>query len=164
MWFVASCLQASFSNLLPDEALYWMYSKHLAWGYYEHAPGIAPVIKAGYELLQSQLGVRIFPIIMMCGAIYLLEKIVVPRKLISFYLAVSSFAAIHILGILAVPDALLFFFSVSFLYLYKQYLLRDQLWIAVLLGINVACLLLSKYHGILIILFTLLSNIKLLTQ
>ena len=50
------------AGLLPltaDEAYYWMWSKHLAFGYYDHPPAIAWIIRAGTALLgDTAFGVR----------------------------------------------------------------------------------------------------------
>ena len=38
---------AAWTPLTFDEAYYWMWSKHLAGGYYDHPPGVALVIRLG---------------------------------------------------------------------------------------------------------------------
>src|SRR3981081_1326481 len=38
---------AAWTPLTFDEAYYWMWSKHLAFGYYDHPPMVALVIRAG---------------------------------------------------------------------------------------------------------------------
>lgn len=164
LWLSCSLVQATFSNLIPDETLYWKYSQQLAWGYFEHAPGIALFIKAGNSLFHNELGVRLSSILFMCGAIYFVERIIQPRRLALFYMSVASIAVLHILAILAVPDAPLFFFTASFLLLYKKYLMTDKWYLAVLLSVNTTLLLLSKYHGILIIFFAIISNLQLLRR
>ncbi len=54
--------------LLPlsgDEAYYWLWSKRLAAGYYDHPPAIAFLIRAGTMLFgDTSLGVRLFPVLM----------------------------------------------------------------------------------------------------
>ena len=37
---------AAFTPITFDEAYYWMWSKHLAGGYYDHPPMVAVVIRA----------------------------------------------------------------------------------------------------------------------
>ncbi len=164
LWFAFSVIQALFSNLIPDETLYWNYSQRLAWGYFEHPPAIALAIKMGYSLLHNELGVRLFSILSMCCAIYFIEQIIQPRRLVLFYMSVASIAILHILSILAVPDAPLFFFTACFFLLYKKYLLSDNRGLAVLLAINTTLLLLSKYHGVLIVFFAVISNLHLLRR
>src|SRR5258708_26320264 len=38
---------AAWTPLTFDEAYYWMWSKHLAGGYYDHPPGVAAGIRLG---------------------------------------------------------------------------------------------------------------------
>jgi hypothetical protein len=40
-----------------DEAYYWQWSKNLAWGYYDHPPLIAFMIRAGTSSLFSAIRV-----------------------------------------------------------------------------------------------------------
>jgi 4-amino-4-deoxy-L-arabinose transferase-like glycosyltransferase len=50
--------------LFPDEAYYWVWSRHLAAGYYDHPPGIPLLIRGGTGLAgASALGVRILPVL-----------------------------------------------------------------------------------------------------
>ena len=55
-------LRGVLSAFLPlsfDEAYYWMWSKHLAWGYYDHPPMVAFMIRAGTMLFgDTSFGVR----------------------------------------------------------------------------------------------------------
>lgn len=56
-------LRAVFAAMLPlsaDEAYYWLWSKHLAAGYYDHPPAIAWLIAPGTWLLgDGAIGVRL---------------------------------------------------------------------------------------------------------
>lgn len=164
LWFIVSALQAYFTNLIPDEAYYWKYSQELAWGYFDHPPFIAVMIKAGYTLLHNELGVRLFSIFAMMGSVYLTERLTRPKSLVLFYCSITSFAILHIIGLLAVPDAPLLFFTACFFFLYRRYTERENLLNVLLLPVCIALLLLSKYHGILVIFFTLLSDLKLLRR
>lgn len=48
--------------LLPDEAYYWEWSRHLQAGYFDHPPAIALLIAAGTSLFgDTRLGVRVGP-------------------------------------------------------------------------------------------------------
>ena len=52
---------ASGAGLHVDEAQYWDWSRHLAWGYWSKPPGIATLIAASTSLLgDGLLGVRLF--------------------------------------------------------------------------------------------------------
>ncbi len=160
-WILISILQARFTGLLNDEAYYWEYSRNLAWGYFDHPPMIALLIKAGYFLFPNELGVRFFIILISTGTIYFIEKILQPPDRLLFYAIVASIGIFQIGGIIAVPDIPLLFFSSTFFWLYKRYLVNEKLSDSLLLALNIALLLMSKYHGILIIGFTVLSNFNL---
>src|ERR1700751_6314441 len=56
---------AAFTPLTFDEAYYWMWSKHLAGGYYDHPPMVAFVIRAGTMIAgDTELGVRLVSILL----------------------------------------------------------------------------------------------------
>ena len=57
-WLVLALIQAWGTELFDDEAYYWVYSKFLDWGYFDHPPMIAVLIKIGYFIFPSELGVR----------------------------------------------------------------------------------------------------------
>jgi 4-amino-4-deoxy-L-arabinose transferase-like glycosyltransferase len=164
LWIILSVVQASFTELFHDEAYYWLYSNKLDWGYFDHPPAIALFIKLGYLFFQNELGVRLFIILLNTGTIFLIEKILQPKNLKLFYAIIASVVLIHYGSVLAVPDIPLLFFTASFLYLYKRYTLQPNWWLMALLGINAGLLLLSKYHGILVILLTIFSNPKMLKK
>src|SRR5665647_2268018 len=63
VWGGLNLLQAFLTPLNNDEAYYWMYSKYLDWGYFDHPPMIALMIKTGYLLFRDELGVRLLVVI-----------------------------------------------------------------------------------------------------
>src|SRR5579883_2961745 len=47
-------------NLVPDEAFYWLWTRHVAGGYLDHPPMIAWILWLSTRLLgDTQLGVRL---------------------------------------------------------------------------------------------------------
>jgi 4-amino-4-deoxy-L-arabinose transferase-like glycosyltransferase len=61
---VARLLLAAITPLVPDEALYWEWSRQLAPGYFAHPPVIALLIRAGTEVFgATPFGVRVFPVL-----------------------------------------------------------------------------------------------------
>lgn len=163
-WLLLSLLQANYTELLADEAYYWKYAQNLSWGYFDHPPMVAVFIKAGYGILHNELGVRLLFVFGSVGFLYLLELLTRPKRLALFYMSIASVGAFHFLGFLALPDLPLLLFSVLFLYLYRQYLQQTNLWTILSLSITTTLLLLSKYHGILVIGFTVLANPTLLKK
>lgn len=157
-------IQAANTQLIDDEAYYWVYSKFLDWGYYDHPPMIAILIKMGFAIIQSELGVRLFIIAASTGTVYLLEKIVQPSNQKLFYAIILNIAAINFAGFIAVPDIPLFFFVAVYLFWYQKFLRESNLLNTIGWSIAMALMLYSKYHGVLVIFFTVLSNLKLLTK
>ncbi len=161
--FILNLLQAYLTGLHADEAYYWVYSRFLAWGYFDHPPMVAIYIKAGYSLFQNTLGLRLVTVFSGIGSVYLLwliiKQYVVNVQL--FIIIFSSVLIFHVFGFITTPDAPLLFFSVLFLYVYQIYLKEDQLKWALLLGVVCASLLFSKYHGVLLLFFVSLSNLNL---
>ena len=60
----AVVMLASGAGLHVDEAQYWDWSRHLAWGYWSKPPGIAALIAASTWLAgDSVLGVRLLAMV-----------------------------------------------------------------------------------------------------
>src|SRR5215213_422928 len=58
-------IAAAFTPITFDEAYYWMWSKHLAGGYYDHPPMVAVVIRLGTVIAgDTELGVRLVSILL----------------------------------------------------------------------------------------------------
>ena len=163
LWAVLNFIQAAFMDLHPDEAYYWLYSKFLAWGYFDHPPMVALFIKLGDSLMHNPLGLRFITVVTTTTAFYLLWKVVsvYTYNLTLFILLSASIVLFHVYGFVTTPDSPLFFFTALFLYVYQRYLKKDSYLIASILALIIACLLYSKYHAILILFFTILSNFKL---
>lgn len=69
---------------------------------------------------------------------------------------------LQLYGFIAVPDGPLMLFTALFLWSYKHFTERSN-WLAVLfIAVSLAGLAYSKYHGALVLLFTVLSNLRLL--
>lgn len=165
-WFTINCLQAFFTELHPDEAYYWVYSRYLDWGYFDHPPMIALFIKAGYALFQNELGLRLMVVIATTCSIYITWLIAQSYKVSAktFILLSTPLFVLHIYGFIATPDAPLLLASTLFYYQFRKYQQKDQLSSAFLLALLSACLVYSKYHGILLIGFTLLSDLSIVKR
>src|ERR1043165_4377694 len=161
---VVNVIQCCFTGLLNDEAYYWLFSKHLAWGYFDHPPMIALFIATGDSLLHNETGVRLLSILSSTLVVYILYRMVEDEGSKLFYLVLFSITPLLPICFFWVPDMPLLFFTACFFLVYKKYTERDSLPIALLLGVCMALMLYSKYHGVLVILFVLLSNISLLKR
>lgn len=168
IWLIINVLQAAFTGLDPDEAYYWMYAHQLDWGYFDHPPAIALLIKLGYALIPNELGVRLGAIVLQTLSFYIiwliLGKPAEKSKIWTLIALLAAMPMLEVYGFIATPDAPLLFFSVLFFWLYQRFVEKESWANTLLLGVCMAALLYSKYHGVILIFFTLLSNLKLLLK
>jgi hypothetical protein len=163
-WFVLNLLQVSLMELTSDEGYYWFYAQHLQWGYYDHPPMIAAMIRLGTFLFPGELGVRFFNVVFSTAGLSLFFSLLPDqyKKKQRTYLVLLSAPLLHYLTFLVFPDGPLLFFSLLFLVVYKKFLQEQNMSIAMLLGLVLALMAYSKYHGALVLLFTIIANPKLL--
>lgn len=163
-WLVLGLIQSLYTELQDDEAYYWVYGKFLDWGYFDHPPMIALLTKMGYAIFPNELGVRLFPLLLNTASLLIIEKLINKKNPALFYAIVLSIAVLQLTGFAAVPDTPLIFFSALFFLCYRYFLDRPSFITCLMLGLAMACLCYSKYHAVLVIFFTLLSNLRLFTR
>ena len=145
---------AAWTPLTFDEAYYWMWSKHLAGGYYDHPPAVAYVIRAGTMIAgDTELGVRLASILLalpMSFAVYRTAAILFGGIRVAatatILLNVTLMAAVGTL--IVTPDAPLLVASSFVLFFLAKVLEtgRGAWWLAV--GAAVGAALLSKYTAL----------------
>ncbi len=164
--FVLNLVQSHFTELIYDEAYYWYYSQKLDWGYFDHPPMVAFLIKLSSFFFNGELGVRFMSCILSAGTYALLWELIDNHKkkdyIVHFFLLVFSMTLMNAYGFLTLPDTPLLFFTALFLLLYKRFLDNPTILVSIGMGIVMAALMYSKYHAVLVILFVFLSNIKLI--
>ena len=166
-WLLLNLLQAFFTEITSDEAYYWMYSQHPAWGYFDHPPMIAILIRVGYFLFPCELGVRLFPCLMGTATIYFIYLLAgKPDNVRLFILMICSIILmhLHLAGFLAIPDIPMLFFTALFFLIWRRYLDQDRFIWVLLLSLTITAMFYSKYHSILVIFFTVLANLRLLLR
>ena len=145
---------AAWTPLTFDEAYYWMWSKHLAGGYYDHPPGVAIVIWLGTLIAgDTEFGVRLVSILLalpMSWAVYRSAAILFGGQRVAataaIMLNVTLMAAVGTM--IVTPDAPLLV-AASFVLLALAKVLesgRGVWWLAV--GAAVGAALLSKYTAL----------------
>src|SRR3984885_925083 len=142
---------AAFTPITFDEAYYWMWSKHLAFGYYDHPPMVAVVIRLGTMIAgDTELGVRLVSILLalpMSWAVYRAATILFGGQRVAatatVLLNVTLMAAVGTM--IVTPDAPLLVASSFVLFFLAKVLEtgRGAWWLAV--GVAVGSALLSKY-------------------
>ncbi len=163
-WLLLNLLQAAITETHNDESYYWIYIQQMQWGYFDHPPMVALVIKLGYSLFQSEFGLRLGNVLLMSVALVFLFKIL-PKEYFQrtpIYLLILSVPFLNYLGFLVFPDGPLIAFGAAFLYFYKCWLDNRQWKYALILGLCGAAMLYSKYHAGLFFILIVLSNPSLL--
>ena len=84
-WIILGLIQSRATELLDDEAYYWVYSKFLDWGYFDHPPLVALLIKMGYSIFQNELGVRLFFLLLNVLSLFLIERLIEKKGSFLFY-------------------------------------------------------------------------------
>ena len=166
VWWIANLVQAGFTELANDEAYYHMFAERLAWGYFDHPPVTALLVWAGERLFGGELGVRFFFTVLQPLYLWILWRLIRPadagRRDAALFVVVSAATLmLQLYGFIAVPDGPLMFTTALFLLTFKWFSenrRRAWLW----MGIAMALMAYSKYHGALVLLFTVLSNLRLL--
>ena len=165
---VLNIVQAYFTELIFDEAYYWYYAQNVSFGYFDHPPMVAWFIALGSLIFEGNLGVRMVSCLLSVGTLLVLWKTIDhPKKneyVVHFVVLAFSMTLLNAYGFLTLPDTPLLFFCALFLLTYKYFVEKPSALLALALGLVMAALMYSKYHAVLIIVFVLLSNLKLLTN
>ncbi len=139
--------------LSADEAYYWLWSRHLAAGYYDHPPAIAFAIRFGTLLFgATAFGVRLGPLLLSvlasvlvwrAGAILLRGETAGARAALFFNLTLM----VSVETLAATPDAPSVAAAAAVLYALAKLLEtgKGTWWLAA--GIAAGLCLLSKYTG-----------------
>jgi 4-amino-4-deoxy-L-arabinose transferase-like glycosyltransferase len=151
---VLRLVAAAFTPITFDEAYYWMWSKSLAGGYYDHPPMVAFVIRAGTMIAgDTELGVRLVSILLalpMSYAVYRSAAILFGGVRVAATSAILLNATLMAaVGTLIVtPDSPLLVASSFVLFFLAKVLEtgRGAWWLAV--GAAVGAALLSKYTAL----------------
>ena len=159
VWWVCNLLQAGFSELANDEAYYHMFAENLAWGYFDHPPMTALLVWLGEHLFGGELGVRFFFTVLQPLYLYILWRIIRPadadrRDAALFVVLSASTLMLQLYGFIAVPDGPLMMTTALFLLTFKRFS-ENRRWAWLWMGVAMALMAYSKYHGALVVLFTL---------
>lgn len=165
---LVNLLQAYFTEITLDEAYYYQYARDLDWGYYDHPPMVALVIKISQLFFNGNLGVRFLTVLLFSGNLFLIWKYLLPQDKASyineFIILSLGLVMMNAYSFITTPDVPLLFFGTVFFILYQKFTEKQNFWNAVLLGISVALLFYSKYQAVLLVFFVVISNLKMLTK
>lgn len=140
--------------LSSDEAYYWLWSRHLAAGYFDHPPAIAYVIRAGTILFgDTAFGVRVGGIILSFAASWFVWR---AGALLTNSEKVGAYACLYfnltlmifVETLAATPDAPSIFTSAAFIWALARVASSGdgRWWLAV--GLTAGLGLLAKYSAL----------------
>ena len=95
-WLILNALQAAFTGLLHDEAYYWVFSKYPDWGFKDHPPVTALLVGLGSWLVDGELGVRLFMVVLSTASLYLTWRLVKPANERLFWWIVMAMPILHL--------------------------------------------------------------------
>ncbi|MDR1696150.1 MAG: glycosyltransferase family 39 protein [Endomicrobium sp.] len=142
-------------ELHPDEAYYWLWSKHLALGYYDHSPMIAYFIKITTLFSDSEIFVRLSSVIVTVFLSFLTWKFA--KEFFDETVAAASVIVVNTLPLMMVasivitPDTPVFlFYCLSVCCIWRLAGTNEtKYWY--LTGMFFGLTLLSKYTGVLFV-------------
>ena len=162
LWWMINLIQAGFTELADDEAYYHMFAERLAWGYFDHPPVTALLVWAGERLFGGELGVRFFFTVLQPLYLWILWRLIRPadagRRDAALFVVVSAATLmLQLYGFIAVPDGPLMLTAALFLLTFKRFTEgRRMAWLW--MGVAMALMAYSKYHGALVVLFALAAT------
>jgi hypothetical protein len=169
VWFIINFIQATNMEILSDETYYKLFSEKLDWGYYDHPPMIALMVKISSFFFAGNLGIRFLTVVLQIFTLLFtwmtIEKEKGNKQIIyTFFIVAGSIFMFTGYGVITTPDAPLLFFTALFLFTYKRFIHSPKWSVTFLFGFAMAALIYSKYHAVLVIGFTVLSNLTLLRR
>ena len=138
-----------------DESHYFLYSRHLAWGYFDHPPMVAWLARLTAPVQNSIFFIRLGPILCSAGSIVLLRYLALALyrdERVPFWASVMLLVMPyqHLLMVGLLPDATLNLFWCATM-LAVWYAMKNGRWFAwILAGVSFGGALLSKYHAVLL--------------
>ncbi len=157
-WLLLGFWQSINTELLDDEALYWVYSRYPDWGYFEHPPMVSWLSRAGYAIMPHETGLRLFFLLLNTVSLILLQTLTNRKDPLLYYGIITGISLLQLSGHLAVPDSPFVFSAICFLIFFKRYLHKIDVINALLLTLAMAFAFYSKYHAILLVIFCFLAN------
>lgn len=148
--FLLRVTYSGWIDLLPEETYYWNYSRHLDFGYLDHPPMVAWLIRLGTAFFgNAEISVRAGAL--MCGVVTAVFVYRLTRNIFGERTALLALVMVQVLpyfflsGMLMTPDAPLTAAWAAALYFLERALIagrsRAWIWAGLAMGLG----LLSKY-------------------
>ncbi|MDR7418221.1 MAG: glycosyltransferase family 39 protein [Armatimonadota bacterium] len=149
---VVRLLAAATIPLLDDEAHYWVWSRHLMWGFPDHPPMIAGLVWLGTRLIgDSILGIRLMPVVFGTAttlAVYAFtSRVFSARAGLRAALLAQVIPAFAASGIMAAPDAALGLYWMLAMLFGWMALVEERRWAWVPAGVMTGLVVQCKLAG-----------------
>src|SRR3989475_8219658 len=136
-----------------DEAYYWTWAHHLAWGYPAHPPMIAYVLRATLALAgDTPLGIRMGPVLLALGTAVLLwdlgTRMFGPAAGRMAAMWLQLVPALALGAVFAAPDAPLGFFWILTLWSFWRALMSSSVAGSLVTGLALGLALMSKLTAV----------------
>src|SRR6187401_2172360 len=94
-WLLLNLLQAIYTEINPDEAYYFLFGKHLDWGYYDHPPMVALMVRVSSWFVNGNLGVRFITVLLQILTVVIIwlqrdRKAINDRSSVLFFFIISA--------------------------------------------------------------------------
>lgn len=158
---------AGITPLIPEEAYYWTYAQHPAWGYFDHPPMVAWVIWLGTKIAgDTELGVRLINILLFVGTSGLLFSVGrtwFGERVAGWAVALTALLPVFVgVGFVVTPDGALIFWWMVTLWALTGALKTGRVGYWMLAGAGLGAAMLSKYYAVILVpslgLFLILSR------
>ncbi|ULQ53628.1 ArnT family glycosyltransferase [Flavihumibacter fluvii] len=122
---IARSLIIPFSGIMPQDAYYYMYSRHLSLSYFDHPAGVAFLLKAGTFVLGNSPAAVIFcalltSLLTLFVVYRLAVQFISKQQALIFVCVLACTPMFGILGWIVTPDVpLMLFWALSVLFIYK---------------------------------------------
>ena len=162
VWWICNLFQAGFTELANDEAYYHMFAENISWGYFDHPPMTALLVWLEEHLFGGEFGVRFFFTLLQPLYLFVFWRIIRPsdadrRDAGLFVMLSAATLMLQLYGFIAVPDGPLMMTAALFLLTFKWFTEgRRAAWLW--MGVAMALMAYSKYHGALVVLFALAAT------
>jgi len=160
-------IQSYFTPIIKDEAYYWRWSQDLDWGFFDHPPLVAFIIKLSSFFFADALGIRFITVLLNALMIKILWELIPEKNKAHknsefiFFMILMAMPFVNLYGFITTPDAPLLFFSALYLLALKRFEAKSQLFNILFLSLAAALLIYTKYFGGIVILLSFIFNPKL---
>jgi hypothetical protein len=167
---IFGAVQARYTGLHPDEAYYHQFSQTLDWGYFDHPPMIALLIRAGGYFLGGIMGLRLGTVLLhplfwlLVWRLVRTEPTPGRRQAHIMGILMASLPMMQLYGFITTPDMPLLGFTALFWLVYRRILVQggSELSNAAWLCLALTGMAYSKYLGAIQVVLALAAHPKLM--